>query len=162
MLLTLPIPLWATVVGKYLAAWAFTGVALALTFPIWITVNYLGNPDNGVILAGYIGSFLMAGGYLAIGACISATTNNQVIAFVVTRRRLLPVHDLRRAAGARLLPRLGAARRWSTRSRRSASSPISRRSPPGVIDLRDVIFFFSLIALFLTANVVIVDLKKTG
>src|SRR5271170_3284604 len=84
LLLTLPIPLWATVLGKYLAAWAFTGVALALTFPIWQTVNYLGSPDNGVILAGYIGSFLMAGGYLAIGSAISATTNNQVIAFVVS------------------------------------------------------------------------------
>ncbi|HTO39529.1 MAG TPA: ABC transporter permease, partial [Rhizomicrobium sp.] len=84
LLLTLPIPIWAAVVGKFLAAWAFTGAALALTFPIWITVNYLGNPDNGVILASYLGSFLMAGSYLAIGACISATTNNQVIAFVVS------------------------------------------------------------------------------
>src|SRR6185312_15927448 len=76
LLLTLPVPLWATVVGKYLAAWAFTGLALLLTCPIWITVNYLGDPDNGVILAGYLGSFLMAGGYLAIGACLSATTSN--------------------------------------------------------------------------------------
>src|SRR6059058_3109711 len=84
LLLTLPIPLAATVAGKYLAAWAFTGVALLLTFPIWITVNYLGHPDNGVILASYIGSFLMAGAYLAISAAISATTNNQVIAFVVS------------------------------------------------------------------------------
>src|SRR6185312_12594495 len=84
LLLTLPVPLWATVVGKYLAAWVFTGLALLLTCPIWITVNYLGAPDNGVILAGYLGSFLMAGGYLAIGACLSATTSNQVIAFVVT------------------------------------------------------------------------------
>src|SRR5580698_8258178 len=84
LLLTLPVPVWATVVGKYLAAWAFTGVALILTFPIWLTVNYLGNPDNGVIFASYIGSFLVAGGYLAIGASISASTNNQVIAFVVS------------------------------------------------------------------------------
>ena len=61
LLLTLPLPVWATVLGKYLAAWAFAGLALALTFPIWITVNYLGHPDNGVILASYIGSFLMAG-----------------------------------------------------------------------------------------------------
>src|SRR5271169_6954955 len=84
LLLTLPVPLWATVAGKYLAAWAFTGAALALTFPIWLTVNYLGHPDNGVILASYIGSLLLAGGYLAIGACISALTNNQVIAFIVS------------------------------------------------------------------------------
>src|SRR5882724_11037982 len=84
LLLTLPVPLWATVAGKYLAAWAFAGVALLLTFPIWITVNYLGHPDNGVILASYIGSFLMAGAYLAIGAAISAMTSNQVIAFIVS------------------------------------------------------------------------------
>src|SRR5262249_19076933 len=84
LLLTLPVPLWATVLGKFLAAWAFAGVALALTFPIWLTVNFLGDPDNGVILASYIGSFLIAGGYLAIGSCMSATTRNQVIAFVVS------------------------------------------------------------------------------
>src|ERR1700749_1911524 len=72
LLLTLPMPLWATVLGKYLAAWAFAGLALLLTFPIWITVNYLGSPDNGVIFASYLGSFLMAGAFLAIGSCISA------------------------------------------------------------------------------------------
>ena len=109
LLLTLPVPLWATVAGKYLAAWAFTGVALALTFPIWITVNYLGNPDNGVILASYIGSLLMAGGYLAIGACISAVDQQPGDRLRRQRRRLLPVHGLRRAAGARFLPQLGAA-----------------------------------------------------
>ena len=82
LLMTLPITPWQAVLGKFLAAWAFTGIALALTFPIWITVNYLGEPDNGAILTGYIGSLLMAGGFLAIGACLSATTSNQVIAFV--------------------------------------------------------------------------------
>src|SRR5580700_3098091 len=81
LFLTLPISMSAAVLGKFLAAWAFAGIALALTFPFWITVNYLGSPDNGVILASYVGSFLLAGGYLAIGACISAATNNQVIAF---------------------------------------------------------------------------------
>src|ERR1700761_5581637 len=84
LLLTLPLTMWQAVVGKFLAAWVFIGIALFLTFPIWITVNYLGSPDNGVIFASYIGSFLMAGGYLAIGSAISATTNNQVIAFVVS------------------------------------------------------------------------------
>src|SRR5690242_16869929 len=84
LFLTLPISMTQAVLGKFLASWAFAGIALALTFPFWITVNYLGNPDNGVILASYIGSFLMAGGYLAIGACISAATSNQVIAFIVS------------------------------------------------------------------------------
>src|ERR1700727_1817779 len=84
LLMTLPITLWQAVVGKFLAAWAFAGIALALTFPFWITVNYLGSPDNGVILASYVGSFLMAGAFLAVGACLSAVTKNQVIAFVIT------------------------------------------------------------------------------
>jgi len=84
MLLTLPVTMWQAVVGKFLAAWAFIGIALLLTFPLWITVNYLGSPDNGVILAGYIGSFLMAGAFLAIGSCISACTRSQVIAFILT------------------------------------------------------------------------------
>ena len=82
--MTLPVTLGQAVLGKFLAAWAFSGIALLLTFPMWITVNYLGKPDNGVIVASYIGSFLMAGGFLAIGACLSALTKNQVIAFVVT------------------------------------------------------------------------------
>src|SRR5690606_27349967 len=84
LLMTLPVTVWQAVVGKFLAAWAFTTVALALTFPVWITVNYLGDPDNGVILAGYLGSLLMAGGFLAIGSCISAANRNQVVAFIIT------------------------------------------------------------------------------
>jgi len=161
LLLTLPIPLWATVVGKYLAAWAFTGVALILTFPVWLTVNYLGSPDNGVILAGYLGSFLMAGGYLAIGTCISATTSNQVIAFVVT----VVVCFLFTISGAPLV--LDVIRGWAPLTLVDAVSSFSFLThfsaiTAGVIDLRDVIFFFSLIALFLTVNVVILDLKKTG
>jgi ABC-2 type transport system permease protein len=161
LLLTLPIPLWATVVGKYLAAWAFAGVALILTFPIWLTVNYLGSPDNGVILAGYLGSFLMAGGYLAIGACLSATTNNQVIAFVVT----VVVCFLFTIAGAPLV--LDAIRGWAPLTLVDAVSSFSFLThfsaiTAGVVDLRDVIFFFSLIGLFLTANAVILDLKKIG
>jgi len=126
LLLTLPLRLSATVIGKYLAAWAFTGVALALTFPIWITVNYLGHPDNGVILASYIGSFLMAGAYLAIGACISASTNNQVIAFVVS----VVVCFLFTISGAPLvLDSSAPGPRWrsSMPFRRSAFSHISRQ-----------------------------------
>jgi len=161
LLLTLPMPLWATVTAKYLAAWALTGVALALTFPIWLTVNYLGNPDNGVIFAGYVGSFLVAGGYLAIGACISASTNNQVIAFVVS----VVVCFLFTVSGAPLV--LDFFRGWAPLVLLNAISSFSVLThftaiSAGVIDLRDVIFFFSLIGLFLAANVVIVDLKKTG
>jgi ABC-2 type transport system permease protein len=161
LLLTLPVPLWATVAGKYLAAWAFTGVALLLTFPIWITVNYLGHPDNGVILASYVGSFLMAGSYLAIGACISACTNNQVIAFVVS----VVVCFLFTISGAPLV--LDFFRAWAPLELVNAISSFSFLThftaiSAGVIDLRDLIFFVSLIALFLAANVVVVDLKKTG
>ena len=161
LLLTLPVPLWATVVGKFLAAWAFTGLALILTFPIWITVNYLGHPDNGVILASYIGSFLMAGAYLAIGACVSATTNNQVIAFIVS----VVVCFLFTISGAPLV--LDAFRAWAPLPLVEAISSFSfithfAAITTGVIDLRDVIFFFSLIALFLYANMLIVDLRKSG
>jgi len=161
LLLTLPIPLWATVAGKYLAAWAFVAVALALTFPIWITVNYLGNPDNGVMFASYLGSVLMAGAYLAIGACISATTNNQVIAFVVS----VVVCFLFTISGAPLV--IDFFQSWAPISLIEAISSFSFLThfsaiQQGVIDLRDIIFFFSLIALFLAANIVIVDLKRIG
>ena len=83
LLMTLPVAPWEAIVGKFLAAWAFVGCCLVLTFPMWITVNMLGNPDNGVIFTSYLGSFLMAGAFLAIGSCISALTKNQVIAFIV-------------------------------------------------------------------------------
>jgi len=161
LILTLPVPLWATVTGKFLAAWAFIAIALALTFPIWLTVNYLGNPDNGVIAAAYVGSLLMAGAYLAIGACISATTQNQVIAFVVT----VAVCFLFTISGAPLV--LDFFRSWAPLPFISAISSFSFLThfstiSTGVIDLRDLIFFFSLIALFLTANTVVVDLKRSG
>src|SRR5258707_12005861 len=84
LFLALPIRLSEAVIGKFLAAWCVAGIALLLTFPFWITVNVLGAPDNGVILAGYLASWLMAGAVLAIGAAVSAATKNQVIAFVVT------------------------------------------------------------------------------
>lgn len=83
LLLTFPITSWQAILGKFLASWIFLGVALVLTFPVWITVNYLGNPDNGVIFAGYLGSFLMAGAYLAISCMTSAMTRNQVVSFIV-------------------------------------------------------------------------------
>ena len=159
LLLTLPIPIWATVLGKFLAAWAFVAVALALTFPIWITVNVLGAPDNGVIVASYIGSLLMAGGYLAISAAISASTDNQVIAFVVS----VAVCFLFTIAGAALVIDFFAL--WAPVVLVNTISSFSflthfQAITSGVIDLRDLIFFASLIALFLAVNVVLIDLKK--
>jgi len=161
LLLTLPVPVWAMVLGKFLAAWAFTGVALVLTFPIWITVNVLGRPDNGVILASYIGSFLMAGGYLAISAAISATTDNQVIAFVVS----VAVSFLFTIAGAALV--LDFFQAWAPTVLVNTISSFSfltrfQAISSGVIDLRDVIYFASLITVFLALNVVLIDLKKTS
>jgi ABC-2 type transport system permease protein len=161
LLLTLPVPLWATVLGKFLAAWLFSGVALALTFPIWITVNYLGHPDNGVIFASYLGSFLMAGAYLSIGSCISATTKNQVIAFVVS----VVICFLFTISGAPLV--LDFFRAWAPLVLLDAISSFSFLThfaaiSAGVVDLRDVLFFVSLMGLFLTANVVIVDIKKSS
>jgi ABC-2 type transport system permease protein len=84
LLMTLPITTFEAVMGKYLAAWCFTSFALLLTFPIWLTVNYLGSPDNGIIVISYIGSLLMAGAFLAIGSCMSALTRNQVVSFVIS------------------------------------------------------------------------------
>lgn len=161
LLLTLPITLGAAVLGKFLAAWAFAGIALVLTFPIWITVNYLGKPDNGVILAAYIGSFLLAGGFLAIGSAISAITRNQVIAFVITVvicfGFLLSGHPVVLSVLSGWAPQalVDAIAGFSFLTRFDAIAK-------GVIDLRDLIYFATLIALALFATAVIVDAKKAA
>ncbi|MCH2102863.1 MAG: ABC transporter permease subunit [Planctomycetes bacterium] len=159
LLLTLPISTGQAVVGKFLAAWAFTAAALVATFPIWITVNFLGDPDNGVILAAYVGSLLMAGGYLAIGSCISAMTNNQVIAFVVSLVGCL----LFILAGLPAV--LDFFTGWAPQAVIDTVSSFSFMThfnsiSKGVIDLRDVIFYASLIGCFLLANTLILDAKK--
>lgn len=159
LLLTLPISVRSAVLGKYLAAWAFTAIALALTFPLWITVNYLGNPDNGVILAGYVGSLLMAGGYLAIASCVSATTQNQVIAFVVST----VVCFAFTVSGAPLVLNFFSA--WAPQSLLDLIAGFSflahfNSIVEGVIDLRDLVYFASLIALWLFVNAIIIEHKK--
>ena len=159
LLMTLPVTIGQAVVGKYLAAWAFTAIALVLTFPMWITVNYLGKPDNGVILASYAGSLLMAGGFLGIGACMSALTRNQVIAFVLTLMLCLifillgfpAVLDF--ISGWEPAAVVDAVRSFSFLTHFTSITK-------GVIDARDLLFFGSLIALCLFANAVVLDLKK--
>jgi len=159
LLLTLPVSMSEAVLGKFLAAWAFTGIALLLTTPLWITVNYLGNPDNGVILASYIGSFLMAGGYLAIGGCISALTRNQVIAFVLS----VTVCFLFVLAGFPMVTSF--FKDWAPRVFTDAIASLGFLThfdsvTKGVIDARDLVFFVSLIAFCLFANALIIDLRK--
>ena len=161
LLMTLPISTGAAVVGKFLAAWIFAGIALALTFPIWITVNYLGSPDNGVIVAGYLGSWLMAGAFLAISACVSALTRNQVIAFVVAA----VVCFLFMMSGLELVQSL--LRAWAPAAIADAVAHVSfltnfRDIAQGVIDLRTIVFFASLIGVSLFINTAVVEIKKSA
>lgn len=159
LLMTLPITAWQAVLGKYLAAWAFTGIALMLTFPIWITVNYLGDPDNGVIFAAYVGSFLMAGGFLAIGACLSAITRNQVIAFVIT---VVVSFGFLLSGFPMVLDMFSG---WAPQAIVDGVASLSFLThfasiSKGVIDLRDLIYFALLITAFLYANTIILQWKQ--
>ena len=159
LLMTLPVPVMAAVIGKFLAAWVFSGIALALTFPMWATVNFLGSPDNGVILASYFGSWLMAGAYLSIGSCLSAMTNNQVIAFVLS----VVVCFMFTIAGHSMV--LDFFQGWAPTFLVNAVSSFSflthfNSIMNGVIDLRDLLFFGSLITLSLFINAVVIDLKR--
>lgn len=161
LLLTLPISMLEAVIGKFLAAWLFTAIALFLTFPLWITVNYLGSPDNGVIFAAYIGSLLMAGGFLAIGACISATTKNQVIAFIIS----VVICFAFLLSGFSIV--LDFFRGWAPQYVVDAISSLSFLThfssiSKGVIDLRDIVYFASLIGVWLYANAVIIEMKKAS
>lgn len=161
LLLTLPVTLWQAVSGKFLAAWAFIAIALALTFPMWLTVNYLGDPDNGAIVAGYVGSFLMAGAFLAIGSCISATTRNQVVAFILT----VVVCFLLLLAGFPLVLDVfhaiapqGVVDAIAGLSFLTHFTSISK----GVIDLRDLVYFVLMIGVWLYATAVVIDMKKAA
>lgn len=159
LLMTLPIGVWQAVVGKFFAAWAFTALAIVLTFPIWITVNYLGDPDNGAIAAAYVGSVLMAGGFLAIGSFLSAFTKNQVIAFVLSVLACFLVL----VAGWDLV--LDAFSAWAPQAVVDAVASLSflthfESISKGVIDVRDLVYFALLIAACLYANVIVLHIKK--
>ena len=161
LLMTLPVAITDTVVAKYLAAWSFTAIALSLTFPMWITVNYLGNPDNTVVLASYIGSLIMAGGFLAIGSCISALTKSQVIAFVIS----VVICFMFILSGFPMV--LDLFEDWAPQAVIDAIASFSFLThitsiKKGVIDIRDVIYFAALITFWLYVNVVIIENKKAN
>lgn len=159
ILLTLPIRLTTVVVGKFLAAWLMIALALVLTFPLWLTVNYLGDPDNGAILAAYLGSLWMAGGFLAIGACISAATRNQVIAFIMT----VVLCFFFIASGSSLA--LDIFEAWAPQVILDAIVSLSFTThfdaiSRGVLDVRDVLYFFCVMVVWLIANAVVLDMKR--
>ena len=158
LLLTLPLPQWQAVLGKFLAAWAFCGIALALTFPLWITVNVLGEPDNGVILSGYLGCLLVAGAYLAVGAAVSALTRNQVVAFVLA----VAICFIFTAAGSPVVGEFLDARIPELAEIARSISVADRFGgfTRGIIAARDIIFFGSFMAFFLFVNAVILDHRK--
>jgi ABC-2 type transport system permease protein len=159
LLMTQPVTLWDAVLGKFLAAWVFTALALALTFPLWITVNYLGSPDNGTIIAAYIGSLLLAGGFLAVGSCMSALTRNQVVAFILG----VVACFVLMLAGFPLV--LDVFRSWLPQALVDAIASLSflthfESIRKGVIDIRDLFYFAMLIGFFLFATSVAIDLRK--
>jgi ABC-2 type transport system permease protein len=159
LLLTLPVRPGVAVLAKFLAAWTFVALALALTFPMWLTVNYLGKPDNGAILAAYLGSLLMAGGFLAVGSCLSAATRNQVIAFILT----VVVCFALLLAGFPLV--LDAFRGWAPQGVLDAVAALSflthfRAISKGVLDLRDLLYFGMTIAVWLYATTLVLELRK--
>ncbi len=161
LLLTMPITPWQAILGKFFASWVFLAIALALTFPVIITVNILGNPDNGMIFAGYLGSLFLAGAYLAITCMTSALTRNQVIAFILSVVGCLflilagfnPVTDL--------------LVRWASPAvveTVAAFSVITHFDgfQKGVIDLKDLAFFLSVIGFALFATGVIIRGHRAG
>ena len=159
LLITLPVTNTQLVVGKFLASWIFTLIALILTMPIWITVNYLGDPDNNVIFISYVGSWFMAGAFLALTSCLSILTKNQVIAFIISSISGF----ILLMAGFNLV--LAAVRSWSPNWITETISSMSflshfTRIQMGVFDLSTLVFFISMIILCLWINVQLVQVKK--
>jgi len=160
LLLTLPISLWQAVLGKFLAAWAFCACALALTFPLWLTVNALGSPDNGVIFAGYFGCLLVAGFYLAVGAAVSAMTRNQVIAFVIA----VALCFLLTAAGSPIVSEFLSDRLPILAEMARGLSVTDRflDFTRGLIGLPNLVYFASCIGLALLINVAVLEHRRSS
>ena len=161
LLLTMPITPWQAIVGKYLASWLFLVVALVLTFPVWMTVNYLGNPDNGVVICAYVGSALMAGAYLAIACMTSAITRNQVVSFILS----VVICLFLILAGWPPVTRLLTSLDWSWLTSLAAAMSVMTHFAAfqrGVIDVRDLVFFASLIGFALFTTGVILRSHRAG
>jgi len=161
LLLTMPITAWQAIVGKFLASWAVIVLAVVLTFPLAITVNYLGHPDNGVILASYVGSLLMAGAYLAISAMTSAMTRNQVVSFILSVVFLLFLILAGLPPVTNML--IHWAPSWLVETIAAFSVVTHFQSiENGVIDSRDILFFLSVIIFALFTTGVIVRAHRAG
>ena len=161
LLLTMPITAWQAILGKFLASWLFLAVALAMTFPIVITVNYLGNPDNGVILTSYIGSLLLAGAYLSISAMTSAMTRNQVVSFILSLVICLFLILAGWPPVTSLLTQWASP--WLVETIAAFSVMTHFDSiQKGVIDSRDVLFFLSVIVFCLFTTSVIIRAHRAG
>ena len=161
LLLTMPITAWQAIVGKFLASWLFLVLALVLTFPVWITVNYLGHPDNGVIVCGYVGSVLLAGAYLAIASMTSALTRNQVISFILS----VVLCFLLILAGWPPVTRLLDSLNLTVVKNLVASMSVMTHFEAfqrGVLDFRDLIFFVSIIGFALFTTGVIIRSHRAG
>jgi ABC-2 type transport system permease protein len=161
LLLTQPVTLWQAVLGKFLAAWIFVGLALALTFPIWITVNVLGDPDNGVIVAAYLGSLFIAGGFLGVGSFTSAITKNQLIAFLVA----LALCFLLLVAGHPAVTEWLTT--WAPRWLIDGVTSLSflahfENILKGVLDLRDILYYALVAIFFLLASTVVLEGRKSA
>lgn len=161
LLLTMPITAWQAIVGKFLASWIFLLLALVLTFPVVITVNYLGSPDNGVIFGGYVGSFLMAGAYLAISCMTSAMTRNQVVSFIVAVVICLFLVLCGFPPVTNLLTRMDKPWLVDTVASLSVITHFDWFTK-GVLDSRDVIFFLSIIVFSLFTTGVIIRSHRAG
>jgi ABC-2 type transport system permease protein len=160
LLLTQPVTLWEAVLGKFFAAWLFVGIALTLTFPIWITVNYLGNPDNGAIFAAYLGSLFVAGGFLAIGSFASTMTKNQLIAALIAE--ILCFLLLIAGYPAAIDWFQSWAPQWLVQGIASLSFLAHFESiAKGVLDLRDVLYYALVAIFFLLASTVVLDARKS-
>jgi len=161
LLLTLPVTAWQAILGKFLASWAFIAIAMALTFPFWLTVNWLGDPDNGVILAGYIGSLLLAGAYLAVSCMTSAMTRNQVVSFILAVLVCLAL------VMAGFTPVTDLLARWAPTWLVEGVAGFSVLThfdgfQKGVLDSRDLVFFASVIGFALFATDVILRGHRAG